>query len=119
MDDYTVYVQTDDQNRITAINSSAFLTDTTGWIELDSGTGDRYHHAQNHYLDKPLYTDAGIPRYKLENGRAVERSAAELAADIAALPPAEKTELELLREEVAQLKADRDALTIAILEGAV
>ena len=42
---YTVYIQIDDALRIIAINSSAFLPSTEGWIEIDHGLGDRYHHA--------------------------------------------------------------------------
>ena len=41
----TVYIQIDDASRIIAINSSAFLPSTEGWIEIDRGLGDRYHHA--------------------------------------------------------------------------
>ena len=88
---YIVYIRMDDQSRITAINSSAFLPDPTGWTEIDSGYGDKYHHAQNHYFDQPIYTDEGIPRYKLVGGAPVERTAEEIAADIAALPQPEST----------------------------
>lgn len=45
MDPYIVYVRIDDIDRIISINSSAFLTDTNGWIEIDRGFGDKYHHA--------------------------------------------------------------------------
>ena len=77
---YIVYVQTDDQSRITAINSSAFVG--LGWgAEIERGTGDKYHHAQNHYLAAPLYTSDGIPRYKLVEGKALERTEAEIQAD--------------------------------------
>lgn len=39
---HKVYAKTDKNGVITAINSSAFLTDTTGWTEIDEGEGDRY-----------------------------------------------------------------------------
>lgn len=71
---------------VTAINSDAFLPDTTGWIQIDEGSGDRYHHAQGHYFDKPLIMQ-GIYQYKLVDGVIVERTAEEIAADIAAIPP--------------------------------
>lgn len=77
---YLVYVQTDEARRITAINSSAFVSPDWG-TEIDQGTGDRYHHAQNHYLAAPLYTSDSIPRYKLAEGKAVERTEAEIQAD--------------------------------------
>ena len=110
MDTYIVYVKIDDQSRITAINSSAFLPDPTGWVEIDSGYGDKYHHAQGNYFPLPIYTDEGIPRYKLVDGAPVERTADEIAADIAALPEPAPTETELLQSQI-------DALTIALLEG--
>ena len=47
---YIVYIKPDDAQRITAVNSSAFLTDLTGWVEIDRGFGDRYHHAQGNYF---------------------------------------------------------------------
>ena len=36
----------------TEYNSSAFLTDLTGWKLIDEGIGDKYHHAQNYYEPK-------------------------------------------------------------------
>lgn len=81
MQPYIVYVRTDDAGRITAINSSAFLADTTGWVQIDSGYGDKYHHAQGNYLPGPLYNDRGICRYKLVDGKPVERTKEEMDAD--------------------------------------
>ena len=89
--DYIVYVKADKQNRITAVNSSAFLSNITNWTEVDSGYGDKYHHAQGNYFPLPIYTDEGIPRYKLVDGVPIERTADEIAADIAALPQPEST----------------------------
>jgi hypothetical protein len=42
---YIVYVKTNSNNYITAINSNAFLSDFSDWVEIDSGYGDKYHHA--------------------------------------------------------------------------
>ena len=78
---YIVYVKVDESNRITAINSSEFLADVTGWTEIDSGYGDKYHHAQGNYFDKPLYDERGIYRYKLVDGKPVERTQKEMDAD--------------------------------------
>lgn len=108
MDDYIVYIKTDDRSRITEINSSAFLTDITGWIEIDIGTGDRYHHAQGNYLDNSLYTDDGVPRYKLVNGSVAERTTEEISEDVAAIPDPAQTDYETrisqLEEELAAAK---------------
>ena len=84
---YIVYAQIDGQGRITAINSSAFVGGDWG-TEIDQGWGDKYHHAQNNYFPHPLYGEDGIPRYKLEDGQAVERTEEEIAADRAELPEA-------------------------------
>ena len=85
LDPYHVYVQTDGQGRITAVNSSAFVSE--GWgTEIDQGYGDQYHHAQGNYFSQPIYTEDGIPRYKLEDGQAVERTEEEIEADRAAMP---------------------------------
>ena len=75
---YIVYVKTDG-NFIVAVNSSAFLPDTDGWTEIDSGYGDKYHHAQGNYFPLPIQTDGGAWRYKLVDGVVVECSAEEIA----------------------------------------
>lgn len=64
MQPYIVYIKPDAQNRIQAVNSSAFMNDTDGWIEIDRGFGDRCHHAQGNYFGKPLYDERGIMRYQ-------------------------------------------------------
>lgn len=103
---YAVLVRTDEQNRIIAINSSAFVADAEGWVQIDEGDGDRYHHAQGNYLPKPLTDDRGVYRYKLADGHAVERTQAEMDGDYA--PPEEVPTLETrvggLETEVAALK---------------
>ena len=74
MDKYGVYVLVDNRGTVININSSAFLENTSGWIKVDEGAGDKYHHAQNNYLEKPLYdiTDVGVVyNYKLVDGEVV------------------------------------------------
>lgn len=77
-----VYVQTDGQNRIFRCEGGYTTpADLTGWVQIDEGTGDRYNLCQSHYFEGGLYTDDGIPRYKLMDGAAVERTVEEIAAD--------------------------------------
>lgn len=77
-----VYVQTDEQNRILRCEGGYTTpADLTGWVQIDEGTGDRYNLAQSHYFDPPLYTDDGLPRYKLVEGQTMERTEEEIAAD--------------------------------------
>ena len=82
---YKVYVLPDAEGRITAINSDAFIDAPTGWVQIDEGKGDKYHHAQNNYLPMPIVDDRGIYRYKLQDGVVVERTAEEMDADY--VPP--------------------------------
>ena len=114
---YIVYVKTDASGYITAINSSAFLPDTTGWTEIDSGYGDKYHHAQGNYFPQTIMTDGGAYRYKLVDGATVECSAEEIADQEAALKPEPAPTLE---SRVQDLETDstemREALEM-ILSG--
>jgi hypothetical protein len=87
MEVYEVYIKTDSDGYIIAVNSSAFLDDTTGWVKIDEGTGDRYHHAQGNYFPLPLITEGGAYRYKLTDGMPVECTAEEIAEQEEALRP--------------------------------
>ena len=106
---YIVYVKADESNRVTSINSSAFLADVTGWTEIDSGYGDKYHHAQGNYFDKPLCDERGICRYKLVNGRPVERTQEEMDADY--VPPEVKP---TDAERISQLESEKKLLTAQV-----
>lgn len=90
-----VFIKTDENNRITAINSEVFISDTTGWTEIDRGDGDRYVHAQGNYFPKPLMDENGVYRYKYTDGIVSERTAEEMAGDIPAPVPAPPTNAEL------------------------
>lgn len=105
---YTVYIKIDDASRIIAINSSAFLPSTEGWIEIDRGLGDRYHHAQGNYLSKPLYEERGIPVYKYVDGEVVERSQEEIDADCHE-PVPQPSETDLALVELAALESENAA----------
>lgn len=114
MDDieYAVYVKTDDRNVITAINSSAFLTDTADWTEIDEGEGDKYLHAQNCYLPDGLMDENGIFNYKLTDGKPELRTAEEKAPEMERIATA---------QEIAELKAKlaaTDYIAAKIAEGA-
>lgn len=90
-----VYIKTDDKNRVTAINSEIFISDKTGWVEIDRGDGDRYVHAQGNYFPKPLTDENGVYRYKYADGIVSERTAEEMAGDMPAPVPTPPTNAEL------------------------
>lgn len=96
---HIVYVKTDDENRITAVNSSAFLSDTDGWTEIDSGYGDKHHHAQGNYFPLPIMDDRGIWRYRLVLGVPQERTQEEMDADY--IEPVQEASTEELLLEMA------------------
>ena len=109
---YHVYVQTDEQGRIIAANSSAFVPAEWG-TEIDSGFGDRFHHAQGNYFTDGLYTEDGIPLHKIVEGKAQERTKEEIQADRDAIPepviPPTNAELEAENKMLrAQLQAATD-----------
>lgn len=107
-----VYVQTDSESRVLRLEGEYSLpADLTGWTKIDEGYGDRFSLAQSHYLNKPLY-DGAVPRYKLIDGKVVERTAEEIEADKVKLPkpviPKSNAELE---QENKLLKAQLNAAT--------
>ena len=99
---YKVYIKTDGTD-IVAVNSSAFLTDLTDWIEIDEGLGDKYHHAQGNYFPLPIVTDSGIYRYKYVDGEVIEKTPAEIETEEASLPPPEPTETEQIQTLTATI----------------
>lgn len=108
---YIVYVKTNDSSYITAVNSSAFLDDVTGWVEIDRGYGGKYHHAQGNYFPESIYTDGGAYRYKLVDGKPVECTAEEIAEQEEALKPVPTPTPE---ELIARLEAENKRLTAQV-----
>ena len=101
-----VYIKTDSNNNVTAVNSGIFLSDLTDWIYIDKGHGDKYTHAQGNYFDEPLMTDEGIYRYKYVNGAVAEKTEEEIAEEIGQLPPPEPTaneKIEVLTTTVSDM----------------
>lgn len=92
MDEYIVYIRIDERNRIIEVNSSAFITPTEEWIEVDHGNGDKYHHAQGNYFDKPIYEEHGVPVFKYINGHTAPRTENEIQRDIDAIPAPEPSQ---------------------------
>ena len=107
---YIVYVKPDENSYITAVNSSAFLSDLTDWIEIDSGYGDKYHHAQGNYFEKPIYTDDGAYCYKLVDGNPMECTMEEIAEqeniEIVKIP----TQLDIIEAQVTYTAMMTDTL---------
>ena len=133
IDTHSVYVKTNQNGYITEVNSSAFIsdqltgyidvanysgfsTDLSGWVKIDEGVGDKYHHAQGNYFPKPSATGGGAYRYKLVDGKPVECTAEEIEAQAEALKPVPTPSLEN-RVEVLESTTDDMILLMADLIG--
>ena len=108
---YKVLVLVDASGRVVEINSDAFVTDTDGWVEIDSGWGDRYHHAQGNYLPGTLMDERGIYRYKLVDGKPVERTQEEMDGDYA--PPEQRPTTE---QRVDALETTTDDIVLMLAD---
>ena len=115
MDTFKVYTKINGAGYITAVNSSAFLSDLAGWMEVDQGQGDKYQHAQGNYLPGPLMTVGGAYRYKLVNGKPVECTSEEIQEQEEANQPEPipsiHEEVEALKNENFMLKAQIQAMS--------
>lgn len=67
-----VYIKVNDKNEIIEVGSSIFIQDLTGWVEIDSGFGDKYAHAQSQYFREPLLSENGSYNYKYADGKIVK-----------------------------------------------
>jgi hypothetical protein len=89
--------------------SSVFLQELEGWTRIDEcpsdadqETRDKYAHAQSNYLPGPARTQEGIPRFRWDGEKVVERTAEEIAIGIAALPSPAPSETEIMKQELLQ-----------------
>ena len=110
-----VYVLPDTEGRITRIDGGYTLSnikDFTDWVLIDEGYGDRYNLCQGNYLPGPLYDDRGICRYKLVDGKPVERTQEEMDEDYVTpeIKPTEPTDA----ERISQLESEKKLLTAQV-----
>jgi hypothetical protein len=116
MKPYSVYVEVDDDGRIVNINSDAFQHDFDNWTKIDEGYTQRYHHAQSSYLPNRIRDERGICRYKLVDGKPVERTQEEMDADYASRPahPSDAERLTALEQQNAELSEQLAAAKILL-----
>lgn len=88
-----VYVLPDSSGYITRIDggyTESNITDPENWVLIDDGYGDKYNLCQGNYFPQPIITDGGAYRYKLVDGKPVECSPEEIAAQEEALKPVDE-----------------------------
>lgn len=106
---YVVFVKLDDENRITSVNSSAFLFNQDGWTEIDLGYTQRHHHAQGNYFPQPIMDERSVYRYKLVDGKPVERTQEEMDAEYVP-PEAVPTQLDRIEAQALYTALMTDTL---------
>lgn len=115
-----VYVLLDERNRVTRCEGGytiGNITDFSEWLLIDEGVGDKYNLCQSNYFDKPLYEGHGVPVFKLVDGKVVERTQAEIDADIAALPaPKPQPTVAELQAKVVKLETALELLVSGATE---
>lgn len=79
--EYIVYIQIDSDNNVVAIESGEFLSDITGWIEIDRGNDATYYHAQTRYLTDDLMSDNGVYYYQYIDGVLSRKSDEEIVSE--------------------------------------
>ena len=72
-DKIEVYIKINEKNEITEINSSVFVSKNDNYIKIDDGCGDKYVHAQNLYLEKPIISRNFEYNYIYKDGKIVEK----------------------------------------------
>ena len=109
-----VYVRLDDSNRILSVDggrTESNIQDFSEWVLIDEGSGIKYDFCQNNYLEKPIKDERGIYRYKLVDGKPVERTQEEMDADY--VPPvSQPTD----KERIAALEEENAVLLECLLE---
>lgn len=101
-----VYIEANPAGEVTRIYSDAFEQPGAGAVLIDEGNGDRYAHAQSHYLAKDIRDEYGRANYRW-TGEALEEIP---EAEKPAAPAPGRSDLEILRETV-------DMLVISALGG--
>lgn len=122
---YAVYVKADPDRRILSCDGGVTFSnirDLSEWVKIDEGTGIKYEYCQSNYFPGGLYTVDGIARYKLQDGKALERTEDEIQVDRAAIVPppqvpsaADMTAVLSLARRQAQELPDAQALEVPVL----
>ena len=62
---WSVYIQINIDNYVTAIDSSAFISDPTNWLKIDEGTGEFYKYVTKYNMPGSAAVARGLPKLLL------------------------------------------------------
>ncbi len=97
-----VYIKIDENNNIIRCEGGYTTPDDlTGWIEIDSGYGDKYNLCQSNYFPKSLIDLNGICRYKYLDGNIIEKTSEQIQAEY--VPPPEPLTIDDLAAAIQEL----------------
>lgn len=108
-----VFIKLDDNANIISINSEIFIDDTSDWIEIDDGEGDKYAHAQGNYLPKSLINKNGHYNYKYKDNEIVECADEDMVPYIIAQKKSELS-TECKKQIVAGFTIDDDHYSLTL-----
>ena len=111
-----VYILPDSSGYITRIDGGYTIGNITApadWVLIDEGYGDKYNLCQSNYLPQPLRTYGGALRYKLVDGRVVECTPEEIAAQEEANKPEAVPSTE---DRLKELESQNQMLMECLLE---
>jgi hypothetical protein len=120
--EHIVYVKLNKNNHIVAVNSSAFLTEIIGWVEIDRGYGDKYVHAQSNYFPEPIMTMGRAYQYRLdENNKPVKCTDEEIAeqekTSTSSIPsPTLENRVETLETDSTEMKEALEMILSGVTE---
>ena len=100
-------------NRIDGGYTIGNITTPADWVLIDEGYGDKYNLCQSNYFDQPIRTESGVYRYKLVDGKPVECTAEEIAAQEEANKPEVVPTTE---ERLKELESQNQMLMECLLE---
>lgn len=107
-----VYILCDGEGIITSVDGGYTISnirDIAKWVLIDEGYGDRYNLCQGNYFDKPIIDERGIYRYKLMDGKPVERTQEEMDADYVE-PEVKPTQLDRIEAQALYTALMTDTL---------
>ena len=104
-----VFIVMGENNRITGINPND-MSGNSGWLETTDTALTTHIGVDYDEMFSRLSEEHGVALYKFVNGYGENRTAEEIAADIAAIPAPQPSETEQLRTRVVELKSVIDAL---------